>query len=207
MAALERERCPNDGTDLWYHTDTIGRLSGRCDVCGGRFWKSTVPNDPVAPPPIVTRKEVSTRDLVVALVIERPGIAKQAICGVRGRGLNSDRTRRALDRLVADGTLVKVQTRLQPHHSKPTTCYYHRDYDGPRHEHMQSMPERVLEVVAAYPDGVTVDVIGATLDITAAHASRLCRDAVYAKKLVQVVTVERQKHSKRRLRVLSYRLP
>jgi hypothetical protein len=200
----EYELCPNDGTRLWYHSDQLGRVTGRCDTCGGRFRRSVIHVTPVAPVVPFKRNDDKILDKVRALVAANPGIAKQKACAEKG--LNADRVRRALAALAAKGDIEEVRARLQAHHDKPTTVYYAADYDGPRAKHIASASELVYDVIAQAPAPISTDAVAEVVGMTPEHIGRLCRAMVRDKRLRQVVKLEPVGRTKRNRRVLFWAL-
>lgn len=83
----DRETCPRCGGSIWYPTDAIGRLVGRCDRCRVDYRCATKP----APlkPSLDARRETAdnARNRVFAYLIDRPNCWYSASQIARALGL------------------------------------------------------------------------------------------------------------------------
>jgi predicted ArsR family transcriptional regulator len=152
-----RELCPNDGTQLFYATDWLGRLAALCPTCSGRYWTSQVPREAVIPPEMqpedtdTQRARLNAIDLAVEAIVEREprGLTLEAI--TEASGYTRQRVKMSLARLRGAGVIGDVRRRSGG--ARASRFYYHTSHAAPPCDHtLAEHCERILAVLERHGD-------------------------------------------------------
>jgi hypothetical protein len=173
MAALERERCPNDGTPLWYLTDGIGRLYGWCENCDGRFQKSVV-QDVAVDLGMVDAGLDDHGERVLAYLTESPGLSRSSLR--KCPGMASDRTNPSVARLLAAGKLVERFGLPPGGTGRATMLLYPADYEGDAYQPARRQPDIICDWLKARGTPATIREVTEATGICEESVARVSRD-------------------------------
>lgn len=165
------ERCPNDGSILGYGIDWLGRLAGYCDVCGGRYKRSTIPEKPHIEPELISaatelrrakRLDEADTAVIAALKAEPEGLSLAELAA--RVPLTRQRIRLALRHGRAAGEVSQTQRRVTG--VRPQTVYYYLPHGKPDTlDTAERVADRVLDLLKTVKHWRRAEDIARTLGV------------------------------------------
>jgi len=163
---IQRERCPADGTRIWYGTDWLGRLSGVCDACGAKYATYAEPITPPVPPAIRASAEARFRivaDKITAHLAKHPGAQRAHITAALAP-IAMHQVERALVRMHVAGMITRARSETSADAISSTERgsgrrqgrRYYLAADAPAPNTQRTTAQRILDVIRDANDPLTV---------------------------------------------------